>query len=189
VPDDTREAILDAAARLITASEWPRTRMADIAASAGISRQTIYNEFGNREGLLQALQIRESQRFVDEVVRAAREAPGDIGNAVEAAIVAGVGAAVEDPEIKAVLGDRSGELLPLLTTRSGVVVAMLTDGVTAVLVERWPHLDPVETRWSVELCVRLGLSHVVLRTEPVEVTAAHVAIVMRRLLRDAKRRS
>jgi hypothetical protein len=39
------------------------------------------------------------------------------------------------------------------------------------------------------MCARLGISHVVTRTEPVDVTAAHVAILIRRLLRDAKRRT
>lgn len=189
MPTDTREMILDATLRLIAAGAWHGVRMADIARAAGVSRQTLYNEFGNREGLLQAIQLRETQRFVDEVVQAAREAPGDVGNAVEAAMAAGLGDAVEDPNIKAMLGDSSGELLPFLTTRSSVVVTMLTDALTRTLGERWPDLDPAETRWAVEMCARLGISHVVTRTEPVDVTAAHVAILIRRLLRDAKRRT
>lgn len=44
--------------------------MAEAASAAGVSRQTLYNEFGTRDELGQALVIRESDRFLDAVEEA-----------------------------------------------------------------------------------------------------------------------
>ena len=41
--------------------------MAEIATAAGVSRQTLYNEFGTRDEFGQALVIRESSRLLDAV--------------------------------------------------------------------------------------------------------------------------
>lgn len=50
----TREAILDAAARLLT-ERGTGVRLEDIADAAGVSRQTLYLHFGSRTGLLMAM--------------------------------------------------------------------------------------------------------------------------------------
>src|SRR5690606_31829948 len=62
-----RERLLDAAYGAVVAGGWSRMRMADIARSAAVSRQTLYNEFGTKEGLLQAVVLREADRFLDGV--------------------------------------------------------------------------------------------------------------------------
>ena len=41
---------------------WSSARMADLAARAGVSRQTLYNEFGNRDQPAAALALREAER-------------------------------------------------------------------------------------------------------------------------------
>lgn len=51
----TREAILDAAARLLTTEGASHTRMEDIAASAGVAVGTVYNYFEDRTALVTAL--------------------------------------------------------------------------------------------------------------------------------------
>lgn len=183
----TREALLDAAARIITSGR-PVT-LSGVAADAGVSRQTLYNEVGGREGLLQALSLREGQRILADVVRAARDAPGDVGDAVGAATIVGLRAAADDPLVKAGVIGASAELLPFVTTAGGALLTLLRDGCAEVLLDRWPRLDPAETRWAMEMGVRLALSHMVLHTEPIEVTAAHAAIVMRRLLATTDRQA
>jgi AcrR family transcriptional regulator len=65
--EGTRERILEAAWRLLKASPDLRVRIADVAAAAGISRQTVYLHFGDRAGLLLAA-VR--QRAVTDVPRA-----------------------------------------------------------------------------------------------------------------------
>jgi AcrR family transcriptional regulator len=51
----TREAILDAAARLLTTEGAAYARMEDIAASAGVAVGTVYNYFEDRTALVTAL--------------------------------------------------------------------------------------------------------------------------------------
>ncbi|NEA16874.1 TetR/AcrR family transcriptional regulator [Streptomyces halstedii] len=66
-----REALLDAAASTLAVLPWPEMRMGRIAASAGFSRQTLYNEFGGKDGLGRALIGRAADRYlagVDEAV-------------------------------------------------------------------------------------------------------------------------
>src|SRR4051812_47333613 len=54
-----RESLLDAAYTALARRAWSAVRMVDVAAVAGVSRQTLYNEFGSKEGLARALVRRE----------------------------------------------------------------------------------------------------------------------------------
>ena len=47
----TRDALLDAAYDVVVAGDWQSARMVDVAAAAGVSRQTLYNEFGSKDAL------------------------------------------------------------------------------------------------------------------------------------------
>ncbi|MFE0010053.1 TetR/AcrR family transcriptional regulator, partial [Streptomyces erythrochromogenes] len=64
-----RESLLDAAAAALSARPWPDVRMVDVAAAAGVSRQTLYNEFGGKAGLGRALVRREADRYLEGVDR------------------------------------------------------------------------------------------------------------------------
>ena len=59
-----RERLMDAAYAEIVSGGWVEGRMVDIAASAGVSRQTLYNVFGSKEGLLQAVLVREADAIL-----------------------------------------------------------------------------------------------------------------------------
>jgi len=52
---DTREAMLAAANGLFLRKGWVATTIADIAASAGVSKETVYAVFGNKKALLREL--------------------------------------------------------------------------------------------------------------------------------------
>ncbi|MGW7515762.1 TetR/AcrR family transcriptional regulator [Streptomyces sp. NPDC054796] len=69
-----RETLLEAAHEAVGAQPWTGVRMVDVAASAGVSRQTLYNEFGSKEGLGAALVDRLVEGFLDGAARAAAEA-------------------------------------------------------------------------------------------------------------------
>ena len=45
-----RDSILDAMREELLTQDWSAVTLADIARTAGVSRQTIYNEFGSRQG-------------------------------------------------------------------------------------------------------------------------------------------
>ncbi|MEU0332639.1 helix-turn-helix domain-containing protein [Streptomyces sp. NPDC006193] len=65
-----RESLLDAAYTALTRRPWSAVRMVDVAASAGVSRQTLYNEFGSKDGLARALVRREADMYLAGVERA-----------------------------------------------------------------------------------------------------------------------
>ncbi|GAA3940103.1 TetR/AcrR family transcriptional regulator [Streptomyces gulbargensis] len=60
-----REALLDAALTALAHRPWSAVRMVDLAAAARVSRQTLYNEFGSKEGLARALARREADAFLN----------------------------------------------------------------------------------------------------------------------------
>lgn len=65
-----RESLLDAAYSALGRRPWSAVRMVDVAAAAGVSRQTLYNEFGSKEGLARALVRREADGYLAGVERA-----------------------------------------------------------------------------------------------------------------------
>lgn len=65
-----RESLLDAAYTALARRPWSAVRMVDVAAAAGVSRQTLYNEFGSKEGLARALVRREADGYLAGVERA-----------------------------------------------------------------------------------------------------------------------
>lgn len=65
-----RESLLDAAHTALGRRPWSTVRMVDVAAAAGVSRQTLYNEFGSKDGLARALVRREADAYLAGVERA-----------------------------------------------------------------------------------------------------------------------
>ncbi|MFI2371074.1 TetR/AcrR family transcriptional regulator [Streptomyces sp. NPDC018833] len=67
-----RESLLDAALAALGELPWSGVRMTDVAGAAGVSRQTLYNEFGSKDGLARALMRREADRYLRGVERLAQ---------------------------------------------------------------------------------------------------------------------
>ncbi|MEU6478344.1 helix-turn-helix domain-containing protein [Streptomyces sp. NPDC047017] len=65
-----RESLLDAASRALARRPWSSVRMVDVAAAAGVSRQTLYNEFGSKDGLARALVLQEAHGTLAGIDRA-----------------------------------------------------------------------------------------------------------------------
>jgi TetR/AcrR family transcriptional repressor of mexJK operon len=66
--DEKRLKILDAAAELFTSKGYERTSLEQVAIEAGVSKQTIYNNFPSKEALLrECIQLRcEEARITGE---------------------------------------------------------------------------------------------------------------------------
>ncbi|WP_234433262.1 TetR/AcrR family transcriptional regulator [Streptomyces sp. NRRL WC-3549] len=65
-----REALLDTADTALAARPWPELRMREVAAGAGVSRQTLYNEFGSKDGLGRSLIGRAADGYLAGVEEA-----------------------------------------------------------------------------------------------------------------------
>ena len=70
-----RETLFGAARDELQQRAWSEITMAEIAGAAGVSRQTLYKEFGSRDEFAQAFVIHEGERFLDARRRGRARAP------------------------------------------------------------------------------------------------------------------
>ena len=73
-----RDSILDGMREMLLTRDWSSITLSDVAKAAGISRQTIYNEFGSRQGLAQGYALRLADRLVDQIDDAIDGNVGDV---------------------------------------------------------------------------------------------------------------
>jgi AcrR family transcriptional regulator len=159
-----RETLLDAAANLLAEHGFGGLRMADVAAVAGVSRQTVYNEFGNKATLVEAVTLRTTSEFLDGVHRRL-DAAEDLLSGIHAAVVYTIEHARENRLVASALGTQTGEdLLPLLTTRGEPVLSAATEMAAMHYLRRASGLNRHTAALLAETVVRLALSHLVLRT-------------------------
>jgi AcrR family transcriptional regulator len=154
-----RTEVLDAAAANIAVNGWPSLRMQAIADAVGVSRRTLYNEFGSKPQLAQAL-VTRSVEHLGEVVGAAIERAEDLPSAwLDGALVA-LEHADADPVIVAVRTETAGpDFLPLLTSAGDRSMTYLTERLVLALRTRWPSLAERESRLASHAAVRLIISY------------------------------
>lgn len=109
-----RESLLDAAYTALARRPWSAVRMVDVAAVAGVSRQTLYNEFGSKEGLARALVRREADAYLAGVDRALAT-HNDARERLAAAAEWTAAAARENALVRAMLTGCWNERLPAPT--------------------------------------------------------------------------
>ncbi len=167
-----RETLFGAARDALERASWSETTMADIASAAGVSRQTLYKEFGSRDEFAQAFVIHEGERFLDGVEAAVRKHLDDPRAAVGAALGVFLRSAGEDPLVRILLSDDgTGGLLPFVTTQGMPVVHWATARLTATIEEGWPEAPPAKVRLLAESLVRLAISYITAPSETPETTA------------------
>jgi AcrR family transcriptional regulator len=167
-----RATLFGAARDELQRRAWSEITMSDIATAAGVSRQTLYKEFGNRDEFGQAFVIHEGERFLDGVEAAVREHLDDPRAAVHAALGAFLEAAGGDPLVRILLSDDgTGGMLPFVTTQGMPVVAWATARLTAVIEEGWPEAAPEDAGLLAESLVRLAISYITVPTAPPDQTA------------------
>ncbi|MER7548264.1 TetR family transcriptional regulator [Spirillospora sp. NPDC127506] len=179
-----RERLLDAAYDLVAADGWAKMRMTRLANAAGVSRQTVYTEFGSRDAIGEALVLREEERFLNGL---REELDADIGD-LRAAVAAGarfmLRQAAENHLIKTILTSTHNgneELLALLTTRSDRLVRTAEMWLDAYVAETWPMIDPASRSLAIETAVRLTISHIVQPAASAEETAERVGEIVVRV--------
>ncbi len=171
-----RQSVLDATDALLRERPWAEVTLAEVANGAGISRQTIYNEFGNRLALAQAYVLREGERFLTDVQTAIENHQGDPRSALRAAFVEFLQAAHEHPLMRAIVsGDGGDELLALVVSGDSPVVSFAAERLAGFLSDGWPHLHRADARLLGDHLVRLAISHAALPGGSIEESADGVA--------------
>jgi AcrR family transcriptional regulator len=172
------DSLFDAARDLLRDRTWSEVTMANIAAGAGVSRQTLYNEFGSRRDFAQAFVLRETDRFLAAVDREVAANVDDPRQAVTSAFGVFLFAAAENPLVRSILsgdGTDTGELLPLVTTSGGPVIERATERLAATFDAGWPGVSERKARLLAECVVRLAISFAALPQSPTGLTPPAVA--------------
>ena len=181
-----RDHALDAARTLTVERGWARVRMGDVAALTGVSRPTLYKEFGDKQGLGEALIMAETERFLVGISRTLDAHPEDAAGGITAAVEHVFAEADASPLLCAILTsarDADNELLPLLTTRSAPVLDAATRTLVAWFDEHFPQLEPQDLADGVDALVRLVVSHLVLPVDDHATTARRLTRIALRTLR------
>jgi AcrR family transcriptional regulator len=173
-----RETVLRATDGLLVDHSWREVTMAQVARASGVSRQTLYNEFGNRAELAQAYAVWAGDQLLDEVERcvALHDALDD---ALVAAFTVFLDLGSDHPLIRA-LGDEGGmdDLAGALRGPENPIVIGASARLERIISAAWPFL-PTDAVSSVsEVLVRLAISHLLLPTASSEDAARTTAEVL-----------
>lgn len=152
--------------------------MAALATAAGVSRQTLYNEFGNRKGLAVAY----ISRFVDgllDMVAARLNTTDDLPDALQDALRQVFAIGMHDPVVLQIVGPNPhGELLGIVTVDGTPIVRRATDRLADVLAGEVADLRRSDAVAVAGVLVRLAFSHLTMPLDPPETAAREVASVV-----------
>ncbi|MFG2576217.1 TetR family transcriptional regulator [Streptomyces sp. NPDC048481] len=179
-----KERILDAAHERVATEGWDRLKMTHIATTAGVSRQTVYTEYGSKAAIGQALVMREVERFLTGIQDQLLAHGQDMRAAITAAIRYTLRTAADNSLLKAILTSSRGgddDLLTHLTTRSEPLLDTAIGMLTAYVAEAWPEIDAHSRGLAVEAVVRLTVSHLVQPVLPPDLCADRIAEVTMRV--------
>ena len=133
--------LLDGASHELQSRRWADITMADIALAAGVSRQTLYKEFGSRDEFAQVLVLREAARFLDAV----EQAVTPISTTPPRHWLRLSTFSSRPPRRTRIVrtivgGEGAEELLALFTTQGKPLVESAVERITAVMLAGWPFV-------------------------------------------------
>ena len=164
-----RDSILDGMRDMLGSRDWSSITLSDVAKAAGISRQTIYNEFGSRQGLAEGYALRLADRLVDAVDDAIK---GNVGN-MYAAFLEGFRSffaeSASDPLVISLLtGSAKPDLLQIITTDSAPIITRCSARLTATFTHSWVRCSGEDAGVLARAIVRLAMSYVAMPPGPAD---------------------
>jgi AcrR family transcriptional regulator len=181
-----RETLFGAMRDELERRNWSDITMSDVASAAGVSRQTLYKEFGSRDEFAQAFVIHVGERFLDDVDTAVREHLDDPRAAIGAALGMFLRTAGEDPVVRVLLSDDgTGGMLPFVTTQGMPVVVFATARLFETIRDGWPEAPPDKVQLLAESLVRLAISYITAPGDAPDRTAARAGELLGPFVDDA----
>ncbi|MGW4329824.1 TetR family transcriptional regulator [Nocardia sp. NPDC004573] len=165
--DLLRTSVLDAMRELLTERDWSKITLGDVAARAGVSRQTLYNEFGSRSGLTQAYALRLADFLVDHVDAAINGNVGDVRAAFRDGMANFFFDAASDPLVQSlVAGEVKLDLLRLITLDAGPLLEHATERLSRAFQHSWVASTAAESDVIAHALVRIALSYIPTPPDP-----------------------
>ena len=174
-----RDSVLDAMRDLLLTRDWSAITLSDVARVAGISRQTIYNEFGSRQGLAQGYALRLADRLVDGIHAALDANVGNFYEAFLAGFRSFFAESASDPLVISLLsGVAKPDLLQLITTDSAPIITRASARLSLALTQTWVATSDEDAGVLARAIVRLALSYVSMPPEADHDVARDLARLM-----------
>jgi AcrR family transcriptional regulator len=171
-----RDSVLDAMRELLLVRDWSAITLADVAGAAGVSRQTIYNEFGSRHGLAQGYALRLADRLVELIEGAIAANVGDVNAAFLEGFRLFFAESAADPLVISLLtGAAKPDLLQIITTDSGPIITRCSQRLTASFMHSWVMVSESDAGILARAVVRLAISYVSMPPEADHDVAADLA--------------
>jgi AcrR family transcriptional regulator len=171
-----RDSVLDAMRDLLLNRDWSAITLADVARAAGISRQTIYNEFGSRQGLAQGYALRLADQLVDVIHAAIDNNVGDIYAAFLEGFRLFFTESAADPLVISLLtGVAKPDLLQIITTDSAPIITHCSNRLTSTFMHSWVKASEDDAGILARAIVRLAMSYVSMPPEADHDVAADLA--------------
>lgn len=174
-----RDSILDGMREMLQVRDWSSITLTDVARAAGISRQTIYNEFGSRQGLAQGYALRLADRLVNAVDGAIANNIGQVYEAFLEGFRAFFLESASDPLVISLLnGEAKPDLLQIITTDSGPIISRCSQRLTTTFQNSWIKATDEDAGVLARAIVRLAMSYVSMPPEADHDVARDLARLM-----------
>ncbi|ETA06610.1 MULTISPECIES: TetR family transcriptional regulator [Gordonia] len=162
-----RDSLLDGLHDLLTDRDWSAVRMSDVAAATGVSRQTVYNEFGSRYGLAQGYAVRLANRFAGHVADSLADHVDDVTGALRTAFTEYFAGVATDPLIASLLsGEAKPDLMKLITTDVAPIITTASDRLAQAFREStWLSMPDPDVERVARAITRMALSYVAMPPE------------------------
>lgn len=186
-----RNSLLDGLHDLLMERDWSAVRMSDVASATGVSRQTVYNEFGSRYGLAQGYAVRLASRFAGHVADSLAEHVDDVTGALRTAFSEYFTGVATDPLIASLLsGEAKPDLMKLITTDVAPIIATASDRLSQAFREStWLSMPDSDIERIALTITRMALSYVAMPPEGDRDVASDLAEIIAPAIEAARSRS
>jgi AcrR family transcriptional regulator len=172
---DTRGVILDAALSEMTRTGLRKLSLVEVARVAGVSRQTVYRYFRDRDELVAAV-VRRDVEATLAATRAAIAGIGDLRQALQVGIAVVLRRAREHPVLDALLASEADVLIPFLSSPGSPVLRVALPMLEELVATRLPTLPVGRLRIFADAVARILVSYTVMPPDqPIDDVAAALA--------------
>lgn len=155
----SRDRLYEAAYACVARYGLGKTTMEDVAREAGISRATLYRSFpGGKDELLREVVTWEAGRFFMRLTQAVAHHV-DLADLLEEALRFAHRAVEEHEVLQKILETEPDRLLPLLTTESARLLALVKQFL-ALAMQRASLQEGVDADAAADYLARMVLSHI-----------------------------
>lgn len=155
----SRERLLEAAYACIGRYGLAKTTMEDVAREAGLSRATLYRAFPQgKDQVVREVVAWEANRFFMRLTGAVAHHV-ELADVLEAALLFAHRAVEEHAVLQKILETEPERLLPVLTTESGRLIALVKQFIVLAM-QRSPIDGSVDVDAAADYLARMVLSHI-----------------------------